>query len=55
MSIVRMKKVQLFAHKEIKQQLLSFLQQQGVIQLHPLDHSQNRKVRSSVGSLERTG
>jgi V/A-type H+/Na+-transporting ATPase subunit I len=40
MSIVRMKKMQLFAHKEIRQQLLSFLQQQGVAQLHPLDHIQ---------------
>ncbi len=40
MSIVRMKKMQLFAHKEIRQQLLAFLQQQGVVQLHPIDHDQ---------------
>jgi len=40
MSIVKMKKMQLFAHKEIRQRLLAFLQQQGVAQLHPLDHDQ---------------
>ncbi|MDD5756560.1 MAG: hypothetical protein PHR23_04730, partial [bacterium] len=43
MSIVKMKKMQLFAHKEIKQQLLSFLQQQGAVQLSPLDHDQMQK------------
>ncbi len=43
MAIVKMKKLQLFAHKEIKQQLLSFLQQQGVIQLQPLDQAQLQK------------
>lgn len=40
MSIVRMKKLQLFAHKGIKQRLLSFLQQQGVIQIQPLEQVQ---------------
>lgn len=43
MSIVRMRKLQLFAHKEIRQRLLSFLQQQGVIQLQPLDQAQLQK------------
>jgi V/A-type H+-transporting ATPase subunit I len=40
MSIVRMKKMQLFAHKEIRQRLLAFLQDQGVVQPHPVDHAQ---------------
>ncbi len=40
MSIVKMKKMQLFAHKEIRQRLLEFLQQEGVVQIDPLDHSQ---------------
>ncbi|MBI5555094.1 MAG: V-type ATP synthase subunit I [Elusimicrobia bacterium] len=55
MSIVRMKKLQLFAHKEIKQQLLSFLQQQGVIQLRPLEPDQLQKellTYSPVSSQE---
>ncbi|MDD5492314.1 MAG: V-type ATP synthase subunit I [bacterium] len=40
MTIARMKKMQLFAHKEIRQHLLAFLQQQGVVQVHPIDHDQ---------------